>query len=75
MTVAERAVPRKKSGRSSKPMRVDASIKMKIEMIAADRGIDEVKYASDILRGPVERDWLKIVQRKAEEDSAGRPPS
>jgi predicted HicB family RNase H-like nuclease len=72
MAVAEQAVsPRKKTGRSTKPVRVESSIAAKAEAIAIDRGIDTAEYVSEVLRAPVERDWLKLVKRAADAESAG----
>jgi len=68
---AEKAVPRKKSGRSTKPVRVESSIAAKAEKIAIDRGVDVSEYVSEVLRGPVERDWLRLVKRAADAESGG----
>ena len=53
--------PRKKSGRRTMAVKMDAPVVKKAQTAADDRGIPVSEYLSDMVRGLVERDWLKIV--------------
>lgn len=71
LAVAERRVGRKKSERPTGAVRMEASIIRKAQTIADDLGIPVSEYLSDLLRDRVEREWLKIVKRAADAESAG----
>jgi hypothetical protein len=45
---------------------MDAPIVKKAQTVADDRGIPVSEYLSELVRGSVERDWLKIVKRAAD---------
>ncbi len=63
--------PRKKSGRKTIAVRIDAPIGKKAQTVADDRGIPVSEYLSELLRGAVDRDWLKIVKRAADAEGGG----
>jgi hypothetical protein len=55
--------PRKKSGRQTVAVRIDASIAKKAKSVAEDRGIDLSDFLSEALHAVVEREWAKIIKR------------
>lgn len=63
---AEHALGRKKSGRKTSAVKIDASIAMKAARVAEDRGIPVSEYLTEMVRDRVEREWLKIVKRADE---------
>lgn len=61
--VAEPPLGRKKTGRRTSAVKIDASVAMKAARVAEDRGMPVSEYLTDLLRDRVEREWLKIVKR------------
>lgn len=74
--IAESALsPRKKSGRKTMAVKMDAPVVKKAQTVADDRGIPVSEYLSDLVRSMVERDWLRIVKRAADAESGDKPPA
>jgi hypothetical protein len=46
-------------------VKIENDLITKSKLIAADRGLPLATYLSDMLRGGVERDWLKMVRKAA----------
>lgn len=63
--------PRKKSGRRTKLVRMDAPIVTKAQRIADDRGVPLSDYLSDLVRGSVDRDWAKMMKKFDQQLSKG----
>jgi hypothetical protein len=57
---------RKKTGRRTQAVKIDASLAMKAGRIAEDRGIAVSDLLSEMLRERIEREWLKLVKRASE---------
>ena len=62
--------PRKKSGRRTIAVKMDAPIVKKAQVVADDRGIPVSEYLSEMVRGRVESDWLKIIKRAADAEGS-----
>jgi hypothetical protein len=53
----------KRSERDDVPVKVDRAIVNKAKMIATARGLSLAEYVSELLRGPVDRDFAKEMRR------------
>jgi hypothetical protein len=53
------------------PVKIDTRLARKAKTIADDKGISLSDYLSEILRGPIERDWGKILKKLAEIEEEG----
>ncbi len=63
---------RPKRERPAKTVRIDADLVTKAEMIARDMGHVTIgQYISTMLRPAIEREWSKLVRKKASQDDAG----
>ena len=68
----------KKRGRPRAEKRRDAVVKLdviivgKAQMVAKAQGMSLAEYLSEILRSPVDRDFLDVM-KKIEADSTGTP--
>jgi hypothetical protein len=56
-------VGRKKSPIRMGTVKIELTLIRKAKTVAEDKGLNLAEYLSDVLRGTVERDWLRIVQR------------
>lgn len=69
LATAEPALGRKKSGRKTAAVKIDASVAMKLARIAEDRGEHVSDLLTEMVRERVEREWLRIVKRAADVES------
>jgi hypothetical protein len=51
-------------------IKIDASVLTRAELVAKDRGQSLAEYISDILRGPVDREFTKLVMRLKDQTSS-----
>jgi hypothetical protein len=63
------ATKRESDDPKTTPVKVDTGLVKKAKIVASAKGINLSEYFADILRGPVERDWSKIVRQLASEDN------
>jgi hypothetical protein len=56
--------------RNDKAVKISRDLAAKAKLIAESKGIPVAEYLSELLRGPVERDWPKAV--KTIEEQSGR---
>jgi hypothetical protein len=61
----------KKSPLKTTPVRIDTGLVRKAKTIAEDKGIDLSDYISGVIRGPIERDWTKILKKIVDSEGAG----
>ena len=67
MSLGESAVAReKKASPKTTPVKLDTGLVRKAKTIAEDQGIDLSEYLSGMIRGPIERDWTKILKKLVE---------
>ena len=70
----------KKRGRPRVGKRRDAVVKLdvtivgKAQMVAKANGISLAEYLSEMLRGPVDRDFLKVMKQMEAAESDGQLP-
>lgn len=53
---------KKKPKRNDKAVKIDRVIAMKAGLVAESKGQPLAEYVTEILRGPVERDWARAVR-------------
>jgi hypothetical protein len=56
----------KKSGFKTTPVKIETGLVRKARTIAEDKGIDLSEYLSGVIRGAIERDWVKILKKITE---------
>ena len=61
-----------RSKRNDLSVKIEASIQQKAKMIAGFRGIPIAEYLSDLLKGPVDRDYQKLVKEMASGAHTGK---
>jgi hypothetical protein len=49
--------------RDDKAVKIDRSVAMKAKLVADTRRMSVAEYLSELLRGPVERDWQKAARQ------------
>lgn len=62
MTEKRRGRP-KTSERKDATARLDAAVLAKAQMVAKARGVSIAEYLTDIVKGPVDRDFLKEMKK------------
>jgi hypothetical protein len=68
MLAGARAVAKKKQGpQRTTPVKIDTGLVRKARTIAEDKGIDLSEYLSETLRGPLEKDWMRVLKKIVEE--------
>jgi hypothetical protein len=75
MSVGGTLVARKQSGPSPRttPVKIETGLVRKARTIAEDKGVDLSDYLSGVIRGAIDRDWIKILKRIAEaEEGRGK---
>lgn len=59
----------KRSSRNDRTARIDAVILGWAEMVAKAKGITVAEYLSETLRGPVAKDFAKVMEQMKQGDS------
>lgn len=57
----KRGRPRRPDG-NGLPVRIDADLVKRARAIASSKGISLTSYVSDLLRGPIGRDFLQVMK-------------
>jgi hypothetical protein len=58
----------KKAPARTTPVKIDTGLFRKAKTIAEDKGVDLSDYLSGVIRGPIERDWAKILKKLVERE-------
>ncbi|MBU6429147.1 MAG: hypothetical protein KGR26_09075 [Cyanobacteria bacterium REEB65] len=65
---------KKKPSTRTTPVRIETGLVRKMVTIAQDRGIDLSDYVTGTLRGPVEKDWCKVLRKLVDDQNEGDRP-
>lgn len=69
--VLEVAKQKGKAELKTTPVKVDTRLVRKAKTIAEDKGLSLSDYLSEILQGPIDRDWGKILKKIAQVEEGG----
>jgi hypothetical protein len=58
--------------RNDKAVKIARDLAMKAKVIAETQGITIAEYLSNLLRGPIEKDWPKALKRLDTGESTGK---
>lgn len=61
----------KSSQRNDVTAKVDSGVVTKAKFVADTRGIPLAEYLSELLRGPVDRDFARAVKQVSEQEGTG----
>jgi hypothetical protein len=61
--------PRPSLGRKDVTTKIDGAIHRKAKIIAGNRNVSLAEYLSELLRGPVDRDYMRELKRAGEEET------
>ena len=66
------AVAKKKTASEMKttPVKIDTGLVRKAKTIAEDKGLSLSDYLSETIRGPIERDWTKVLKKIVESEQS-----
>ena len=72
MVLEQRRMAPKRAGkkRDDVAVKVDRTLADKAKLIASRRGITMAEYLTDLIRGPIERDFVKTIKDMTE---GGKP--